>query len=146
MLDKKIFESLKRVNVSKSPEKTKERIRELWAKLPKEKREKILSLADVNKVTVERAYKTGSVQLKVVVAMSQILQIDPLYITGETDDIRPYDDSLVVTFLNDLGYKEIKNKRKYTKSVKAEKPPAKEATKAIVSPEQPVSLNAIFTT
>jgi hypothetical protein len=123
MIDKETMQELKQVNVSKDAEKTKERIRDLWKPLSKEKRQDILDRADLKKVTVERAYTNGSVQAKLIVAFSEVLEIDPLFLTGQADEQRAYDDTLVVDFLKGLGYTGVKKT-----------PPAKRTAKKVFSP------------
>lgn len=99
-----IQNELKQNNVSKSAEKTMKRLRAIWQPLATPKREEILSLVGLKKTAIERAYKMGNVSAKIVVAVSQVLDIDPFYIAGFSDEERPFDDALVVEFLTELGY------------------------------------------
>ena len=124
MIDKATMQELKRVNVSKDADKTKDRIKALWKPLAKDKRQAILDRADLKEVTVARAYTNGSVQAKLIVAFSEVTEVDPLYLTGELDEQRPYDESLVVDFLKNLGYSGVKKASgaKKTKRTVSEKP------------------------
>ena len=107
MLDTGTLKQLKQVNITKDALKTKERVRDVWSPLKKPQREEILTLAGINKVTVERSYKNGNISAKLAAAMAQVLKIDPNYLTGLTDDPQEYSDALVVQFLTELGYKNI---------------------------------------
>jgi hypothetical protein len=104
MLDRESMSKLKKSNISKDAEKTKERVRAAWKPLKKDIRNEILEYADLKQVTVERAYTNGGVSAKLVAAFSQILRIDPLYLTGQSDDQRQYREPMIIKFLTDLGY------------------------------------------
>jgi len=84
--------------------------------LDKAKRDEILLFAGLVKSAVERAYSTGNISAKIVVAVSQVVEVDPLYLSGISDEQRPYDDDFVVNFLADLGYdiskRDVMKKRK----------------------------------
>jgi len=99
MTDKKYFENLKQVDVSKDKEKTKERVKELWAPLDKASRDKILELADIAKSTVERTYKRGNITPKLAAAMADILSINPYFLTGEADSPDGFSEDELIGFL-----------------------------------------------
>jgi hypothetical protein len=73
-------------------------------------------LAGIKKITVERSYKQGYISAKLAAAMAQVLEVDPYYLTGETDEQKPYDYNLLREFVTELGYdapkKKIKRPRK----------------------------------
>ncbi|MCL1844492.1 MAG: hypothetical protein FWF77_01150 [Defluviitaleaceae bacterium] len=122
MFKLEVIQSLKKVNVSKNAEKTKARVREVWAPLEREVREEILKLGDIKKVSIERAYKTGGVSARVLVAMAQVLNIDPRWFTGEVDVKSTFDGDVVRKYLNGLGYdidKTAVGRRKASKPPKA---------------------------
>jgi hypothetical protein len=108
MISKESLELLKQKNVSKNAEKTKTRVHSLWKPLDKARRNQILDTADIKTNTIARAYTKGTIQARLVVAFSEILEVDPLYIIGESDEQRPFDETLVIKFLNGLGYTGIK--------------------------------------
>jgi hypothetical protein len=105
MLKSDFFKKLKQTNVSESPKKTTERLKDIWKPLPKPEREEILALCGLKKTAVERAYTTGNVSAKIVAAFAQVLSIDPYYLSGKSDEQRPYDDALLIQFLTELNYK-----------------------------------------
>jgi hypothetical protein len=104
MLDRETIINLKNVNASKDAEKTKERIRAAWVDLSKDRRDEILALADLSKITVERAYKSGSASIRLIAAFSQVLSINPYYLIGQTDKPEPYEDEQNIQLLTELGY------------------------------------------
>jgi hypothetical protein len=104
MLKAEFIRELKKTNISKDSEKTKQRLRAAWQPLSKDQREETLALADMKKVSVERAYKTGGASAKVVIALAQVLNIDPKYFTGESDEQGVYEVDAVTKYLVDLGY------------------------------------------
>jgi hypothetical protein len=156
MLSTETIKLLKQVNISKNADKTKERIRAVWKPLEKSKRAEILETSGLKQVTVERAYTNGTVQAKLVVAFSQVLGIDPLYITGRSDTQRPYDEANLIEFLGELGYNNLKKatgpapapakvKAADAKKAPAEKPAAKRAgrtpkAKAAAVKEEPAEV------
>ena len=87
MLNQVIVQKLKQNNISADAEKTKVRATEIWKSASRENQNTILSLAGVARTTVQRAYKTGSISAKLVVPMSQVLNISPFYLTGEADEM-----------------------------------------------------------
>lgn len=119
MLKPETIKELKQNNVSKNAEKTMERLQSIWKPLAAPKREEILELTGLVKSSIQRAYKTGNVSAKIVAAVSQVMEVDPLYLCGISDEQRPYEDDIVVSFLTDLGYdigkKDIIKKRKLRK-------------------------------
>jgi hypothetical protein len=133
MLKPELIQSLKKSNISKNAEKTKERVRAVWAPLVRTKRNAVLALADMKQVTVQRAYKFGGISARVALAMAQILDIDPRWLTGETDEKGVYDVEQVIKYLKKQGYdigKSDVSRGKVSPEPKAEaKPAAKAATK-----------------
>lgn len=116
MLKPEFIKELKQTNVSKNAGKTKERLRSIWKSLDMPKREEILSSAGLVKSSIARSYKTGNISAKITAAVAQVAEIDPLYLTGVSDEQRPYADELVVNFLTGLNYeigkRDIVKKRK----------------------------------
>lgn len=129
------------MNISKTPEKTMERIREAWRPLDSAKRNEILTLADMKKVSVERAYKTGGASAKVVVAIAQVLDIDPLYLIGDSDNQGSFDNDRVIKMLTELGYNVDKSDIARKRTVKPQVDTASAANTAVS--EMPPSNTAV---
>lgn len=104
MYDASFIQTLKQVNVSKDAEKTMQRVRELWMPASKTDRQTIEQLADVSTATVQRVYKTGSLSAKLVVPMSQTLNVSPKYLTGESDERGVCSEEQLAEFLTAHGY------------------------------------------
>ena len=120
MLKPEFIKSLGKKNISENPEATQQRIRAVWQYADRETREEIFELADMTKVSVERAYKTGGVSAKVIVAIGQVLNIDPLYLIGMSDDKGTFDNIKVMKQLNEWGFEVGKNDVLRQKRTKAQ--------------------------
>jgi hypothetical protein len=86
MYDSKIITQLKQTNVSVDAERTKARVADAWKNASKDDKSTVASLAGVNQSSVVRAYKTGNISAKLVVPFAQTLNVNPFYLTGETDE------------------------------------------------------------
>jgi len=126
MLKPEVIQRLKPVNISKNPEVTKTRIKEIWLSLEKSKREEILMLSDLKRTSIERICREGTVTARAVLAMAQVLDIDPNYFTGASDEQGSFSDDTAKEFLTALGYdigKDAFSRKKLTahKEAKTEK-------------------------
>jgi len=101
---KELVSKLKQSNISKDGDKTKARVKPLWRAANKDQRETLLSIADVKDVSVRRAYVTGSISAKLVAAISQTLNVNPYYLTGQVDEAGEYSEALLVELLKDNKY------------------------------------------
>ena len=110
MLSQEFVVQLKRSNISKDAEKTKQRVEELWKASSKEDKKAVEELAKTDRVSIARIYKVGSISAKLAVALGQVLNVDPLYLIGEIDERRECSDELLRKFLNAKGYKDIAKK------------------------------------
>jgi hypothetical protein len=104
MLKAEFIQNLKQVNISKDRNATKARIKDAWQPLSKSVREEILALSGLKKSTVERAYTKGTATARVVMAMAQVLNINPYYLTGEADEQGTFTNHAAKELLNSLGY------------------------------------------
>lgn len=121
MLDTAILAGLKRVNVSADKEKTKERVQALWESAPRESRRLATSDDGVSYQTIIRIPKEGSITPKVALILGESLNVDPLYLTADTDDQPEWNENSLSNFLRSKGYAKLldqagkKPKRKYTR-------------------------------
>ncbi|MDR1329441.1 MAG: hypothetical protein LBK23_07570 [Oscillospiraceae bacterium] len=104
MFTSEIIKQLKQLNISKDPEKTKVRIAGLWKNAPKPQRAEILDLSGVALATVQRAYKIGNVSAKLVVPLAQVLNVNPRFITGESDSADECTEAALRELLEERGY------------------------------------------
>ena len=138
MLDKNVIDNLKQVDISKDKEKIKVRVREIWKKLDKNKRQEVFDLSGLTRYTVERTYKKGNISAKLIAAMSQLLKINPHYLTGESDDKNNYSDELLLEFVsNKRTMKPAPKSTQKSEQKTSQKPPV---IKAVPAPakEKPV--------
>jgi len=111
MYDEKTIRKLKQNNIALDSEKVKERISSLWKQADKSTREEIMKLSTMSKFTVARTYKTGSISAKMVVAFSQVCNVNPNYLTGAANEPDVCTDKLLKDFLTGLGYSWLRSKR-----------------------------------
>jgi hypothetical protein len=127
MYDSKIITQLKQTNVSIDAEKTKARVADVWKKASKDDKSTIAALAGVNQSSIARAYKTGNISAKLIVPLAQTLNVNPFYLTGDTDEFGENSAELLKEFLEKFGYGSLVTsktsaKRKYERRAKVEAP------------------------
>ncbi|MCL2813038.1 MAG: hypothetical protein FWD23_00405 [Oscillospiraceae bacterium] len=105
-MDDVFFKKLKQVTISSDTEKTKERLKEIWANADKENKKELVKNAGpaiynaIGKIT-----KSGRITAKMAIMLSRYLDVNPFYLTGATDENAPYSEILLKEFLIKLGYK-----------------------------------------
>jgi hypothetical protein len=77
---------LKRTNVSVDPAKTKQRAEELLRHAKIATKQAIRELADISPQVFHGIYSKGSISIRMVIAVSQTLNVSPFFITGEADE------------------------------------------------------------
>ena len=107
MLTTAQLQQLKRINISIDGPKTQERVEALWKTAPTEQKQAILDLASVIAATVYRAYRTGSISIKLVISFAQTLMINPFYLTGEVDEPGEFSDGSLRELLLKYKYNKI---------------------------------------
>ncbi len=98
---------LKRTDVSRDAEKTKQRVKEGFLSLRNKQKTEIVELSGLKRTSIYRVFREGSISAKITLAMAQILNVSPFYFTGETDQKEPLTDAQVVSFLKAKGYLKI---------------------------------------
>ncbi|MCL1951290.1 MAG: hypothetical protein FWF60_00535 [Oscillospiraceae bacterium] len=99
-----LIQQLKQSNISKDGPKTSARVQEIWKAASAAQKQAVCDLSGSAKATVYRIFKTGGISAKLALALSQVLNLDPRYLTGELDDPGEYADGDVTKFLSRLGY------------------------------------------
>ena len=143
MLDANHIQQLKQTNISVEEEKTQERVERLWKAATADLKQAVLELAGVITATVYRIYRTGSISAKLSVPLAQVLNVSPLYLTGEVDEPGECSDTILRKLLLRHGYKKIVEeanlKRPYNrKETVADAPvdvPAEETESVEIEPE-----------
>lgn len=103
MFDQAFIKQLKQVNIG-NKEQTPERVRGLWKNASPDQQKDILDLAGLSKNTVMRACRDGSISAKLVVAIAQVLSVNPYFLVGKSDDPMEFSDKTVRAFLIGQGY------------------------------------------
>jgi hypothetical protein len=134
VITESLVRQLKQVNISKDAEKTKSRTSEAWKAASKDAQTAIIELTGLAKSSVQRAYKTGSISAKLVVAVAQTLNLNPFYLTGEADEQGACSEDLLRSFLISYGYEKLLPDPPVKKRGRRTK-----AKQEAVEPMQPVS-------
>jgi len=141
--------ALKKGNFTVDPEKTKERIPEAFKSATKEQKDALSEMTGFAYNAFYGVARTGVASPKTVLAMSQVLDISPYYLTGEIDEKKSCDAVELAEFFNKCGVSKSAKSAK-TAKVKAEKPakaakvgrPAKTEKSVKVKAEKPVKIKA----
>ena len=139
MLTPKQFELLKKKNISVDAEKTKARVTATFKTTTKTQRDEILTLSGLStQNTFYATEKSGVVSAKAVLALAQVLEISPYYLTGESDD-KTFDASMLNKFYKKCPKsKDEKQVQKTKKAVPVETAEIlKTETAPVVVPEAP---------
>ncbi|MDR0326410.1 MAG: hypothetical protein LBI19_09985 [Oscillospiraceae bacterium] len=105
MITPELIERLKQVNVSKDKDKTAERVKNAFASASRKQKHLIESLSGQKRTSIYRVFKTGSLSAKILLPLSENLNITPFWFTGESDEMEPCSDALILSFLDGRGYK-----------------------------------------
>ncbi|MCL2020234.1 MAG: hypothetical protein FWG70_10830 [Oscillospiraceae bacterium] len=90
--------ALKKGNASVNAEKSRIRIPDAFKKATTAQKKEITELSGLSKFTYYSASKNGSASPKAVIALSQIMNISPLYLIGEIDKKEPCDAAALAEF------------------------------------------------
>jgi hypothetical protein len=108
MYNKEFYNKLKQTNVSKDPEKTKERVKAVWTALDKQQKQEVFNISDLKKATVERTCRLGNVSVILATALGEIARVDPYYLAAVTDENQEnVSDARIEQFLIDHDYKNV---------------------------------------
>ena len=131
MLTTTQIKSLKQNNISVDAEKTKQRVSQVWKSQKNATKNDVVALAGCSKATVYRIFDTGSINIKLAIAIGQVMNINPYYLTGEMDELGTFGEILLMQILDQHGYQKVldeiaplpagepvKQKRKYTRKPK----------------------------
>ena len=149
MFSAALIQKMKQNNISFDAGKTKDHVSKAWKAASKAKQDAITELAGVARSTVHRAYRTGGISAKLVMALAQVLDMDPFYFTGASDLPGNCTDEFVVMFLQTHNYNELiyewnKSERNQPSAVSS--PPAEPPANAVAveAPEDPEPDSAVL--
>jgi len=110
MFNKELYNKLKQTNVSKDPEKTKERVRAVWTSLDKQQKQEVFNISDLKKATLERTCRLGNISAILATALAEVARVDPYYLAAITDvNQDDVSDTTIESFLIDHDYKNVLN-------------------------------------
>jgi hypothetical protein len=141
MLTTENIKKLKQTNVSGDAELTKERVKTALGAATREQKRRIDELAGLKRTSINRVYATGNISAKIALAIAQILEMNPAWLTAESENRGEFTAANVNAFLAAKGYEAMAEepappaKRKYTRRPKPE-PVAPEAP---AEPEEPAA-------
>jgi len=101
------LKQLKRIDVSRDAEKTKERMKQDYDSASKEEQRAIIELSGQNRNSIYRIFKTGSSNARFIIAMAKVLNVQPLYYTGEVDERISLENEHILDFLKAHGYHDL---------------------------------------
>lgn len=107
MIDTEFIKKLKQTNASVDKDKTIERVKAQWKKATNATKQQLLELADISRATIYRIYNTGAISVKTAVPLAMLLDVDPRYLTGQSDQAATCTDESLWNFLLDHGYNKL---------------------------------------
>ena len=137
-----LIQQLKQSNISKDGPKTSARVQEIWKAASAAQKQAVCDLSGSAKATVYRIFKTGGISAKLALALSQVLNLDPRYLTGEVDDRGEYVEADVAKFLSRLGYDKLLSEQEKAARV-AQRELARQKKEALAAEEAPAAAAAV---
>jgi len=132
LLSAEHLQKTKRSNVSVNPAITRQRVEELLRPAKLVQKKAVRELAGVTTQVFHTIYSKGNISIRMVVAISQVLNVSPFYITGETDERGEFSSEALRDLLLKHKYRELvaelelpeRKKRPYTRRALQEVPAA----------------------
>ena len=100
MITRETMAFIKRKNVSKDAEKTKQRVEADYSSLRNSEKSNIFAISGLSRSSIYLTVKTGRLSARLALAMAHTLNVSPLYYTGETDDREELTEANLRYFLN----------------------------------------------
>lgn len=87
-------------NVSLNTEVTKKRVREIWRNITKEERNEAIEVGGFsNSRSFNKTRKTGIISVRMTLAISVAVKVNPFYITAEENDKNDYSEEKILLFI-----------------------------------------------
>jgi hypothetical protein len=102
-----MMSSLKRTNVSKDADKTKDRVKADFLAARNKHKTAIDELSGLKRTSVYRVFREGAISPKIVLAMAQVLNVSPYYYTGEVDEKGECTVEQLHSFVAAKGFREL---------------------------------------
>jgi hypothetical protein len=136
MLTTEQIKTMKQNNVSADKDLTMLRMKEVYKAATRNQKNEIDALAGLKRVSINRVHTTGSILTKIAVAVAQIMNINPYFLTGEAGEKGELSVEVLADFLKAKGYANLakaaaKPPRKKRDTAKAEAPVEKPTAPAV---------------
>jgi len=130
LLSSELLQKTKRTNVSENPAITRQRVEELLRPAKLAQKKAIRELADVSTQVFHSIYSKGIISIKMVIAISKELDVNPFFLTGKVDEPGEFSEESLRDLLLKHGYRDLvalmelpeRKKRPYTRRVKPDEP------------------------
>ena len=103
IINAETLKSLKQINVSADKEKTMSRVKQLWADTLPGTKKKVLATVKTGDATIYRIFRTGAITPRIVLALAGLLNANPFYLTGDSDEDEGYSPEVSEQFLEAKG-------------------------------------------
>ncbi|MCL2742097.1 MAG: hypothetical protein FWE70_08380 [Oscillospiraceae bacterium] len=107
MFEKNFISHLKQVNVSVDKDKTGANVKLLWDAASKEDKDKIMNLSGLTPWSIQRVCKIGTISCKLIVAMTQVLDVSADFLIGRSDERGAYSEEALREFLVSQKYEKL---------------------------------------
>jgi len=108
MYSKELYNKLKQTNISVDQDKTRDRVRAVWAALDKQQKQEVFNISDLKKATLERTCRLGNLSVTLATALAEISRVDPYYLAAQTDIKQEnISDMTIESFLADHDYEDL---------------------------------------
>ncbi|GHV05734.1 hypothetical protein FACS1894217_03110 [Clostridia bacterium] len=146
MFRPEIIAQLKKVNISRDEDKTRDRLRDTFSNAKNAQKSAAEQLSGLKRTAIYRAMKTGNASARVVFSVAQVMDVSPNWLTGTSDERGHFKMAECKLLLDELGYSKLAAslgdaivaekpaKRKYTRRVK-ETPVAPEVAEVVEAAE-----------
>jgi hypothetical protein len=103
MFDTEMLKQLKQSNISENGEKTGLRVKEIWKAAKPDMKKAVVELSEISTGAVYRNIKTGSISIKLAIALGQVMNVNPFYLTGESDERDNYSENIAIKLIKKQG-------------------------------------------
>ncbi|MCL2343342.1 MAG: hypothetical protein FWC62_05550 [Firmicutes bacterium] len=104
MLNNTLINQLKQTNISADSEKTAQRVEAVWKSAKNAQKREVTELTGSAVSTVYRVYNTGHISAKLALALAQVLDVSPFYLSAESDEPGAFSEDALNSFLTAHGY------------------------------------------
>jgi transcriptional regulator with XRE-family HTH domain len=107
LLSVELLQKTKRTNVSADPAKTRRRVEEILRPARLAQKKAVRELAGVTTQVFHTIYSKGNISIRMVIAISQVLDVSPFYLTGEADEPGAFSEEALRDLLLKHKYRDL---------------------------------------